>query len=74
MSTIKTVGDKTYEFQDYQIHTRRSDHGRASVQGICPFCGVTSTLYLWSLSGCGKKCSCGALFTRAYVRKQIDRQ
>jgi len=29
----------------------------------CPFCNVEVKAYLWLLSGGGKRCDCGALFT-----------
>jgi hypothetical protein len=37
----------------------------------CPFCGETSLVFLWSLSGSGKRCACGArlgYFAAARVR------
>ena len=38
----------------------------------CPFCGDEIKAFLWSLSGGGKRCNCGALFGsggRAYKRR-----
>ena len=28
---------------------------------VCPFCSETVKAYLWSLSGGGKRCTCGAM-------------
>lgn len=38
----------------------------------CPFCGNEIKAYLWSLSGGGKRCLCGAIFgsRRAYKMKE----
>ncbi len=33
-----------------------------TVHTTCPFCDASAKLYLWSLAGSGKLCSCGALF------------
>ncbi len=38
----------------------------------CPFCNAKVTAYMWSLAGTGKRCDCGALFSRwgnVYKRK-----
>ena len=39
--------------------------GRSSIDIICPFCGGTTTAFLWSLPN-GKRCEigCGAIFGR----------
>ncbi|MBN8868000.1 MAG: hypothetical protein J0H98_10645 [Solirubrobacterales bacterium] len=45
--------------------TRRSrDHGsgRKAIWIRCPFCAVEVKAFVWSLSGSGKRCECGALF------------
>lgn len=34
--------------------------GRTIVYIKCPFCGVEVKAYMWSLSGGGKLCPCGA--------------
>lgn len=48
------------ESRQNKKHTYRSKFGRSTVDIDCPFCGVTTTAYVWSLSGSGKKCVCGA--------------
>lgn len=39
--------------------------GRTSVSVTCPVCNAKTTAFLWSLSGSGKLCTCGALLTPA---------
>jgi hypothetical protein len=39
--------------------------GRSSFDVKCPFCNTVAEVFLWSLSGAGKRCAnreCGALF------------
>lgn len=40
----------------------------------CPFCGSEIKAYLWSLSGGGKKCGCGALFTASGKARHYKRE
>jgi len=35
----------------------------------CPFCQSNVTCFLWSVSGGGKKCKCGALLYRESATK-----
>lgn len=35
--------------------------GRKLGKVDCPFCETTVDCYLWSISGSGKKCKCGAI-------------
>lgn len=35
--------------------------GKTTVEVLCPFCGTWVRAYVWSLAGCGKRCSCKAL-------------
>jgi len=47
----------------YRVVRARSTHGSSSIDIECPFCGTTSTAFLWSLYGGGKVCvnkACGA--------------
>lgn len=46
-----------------------SEHGRSRCKIKCPFCSDIITVYLWSLAGSGKKCSCGAIHTGGYTIK-----
>jgi hypothetical protein len=50
----------------YRAHSYRSRMGKTTVDIDCPFCGTTSTAYVWSLAGSGKCCTnrkCGAIHT-----------
>jgi len=53
------------------------ENGTSSIKFNCPFCRATVIAYLWSISGCGKRCECcGAIFGSgggAY-RKHVDRK
>jgi hypothetical protein len=54
--------------REYRSHSYRSRMGRSTVEIDCPFCGTTSTAFIWSLSGGGKRCEnkrCGAKFNSA---------
>jgi hypothetical protein len=42
-----------------------STMGRTVVYITCPFCDTVVRAYLWSLSGSGKRCTCGAKFDAA---------
>jgi hypothetical protein len=48
--------------------------GRGSKQGYvdCPFCDAKISCYLWSISGSGKKCSCGAILRSKTAVRDID--
>ena len=43
--------------------------GRSTVDALCPWCNTWTTCALWSLSGSGKLCRCGALLTRTHSRE-----
>lgn len=42
----------------------RRPAGRSTVTVICPFCNCQVEARLWSISGSGKKCDCGAVLYR----------
>ena len=51
------------ERREYEVHR----HGLESPSSVvwyfdCPWCGEEIKAYLWSLSGGGKRCRCGAIF------------
>jgi len=55
--------------------------GRGTGKVNCPFCGKKLLIYIWSFSGCGKNCKCGAKlsFHGAYMedkdyQKFIERE
>jgi hypothetical protein len=57
-------------------HNRGRTHsafGRSYCHIRCPFCLETVTAYIWSLSGGGKRCLCGAIHDsmgNTYKRKE----
>ena len=36
----------------------------------CPFCNQSIKVYLWSISGGGKKCDCGAILYRKSAERK----
>jgi len=42
-----------------RLGTVSSQHGRTQIEIECPECSKRYIVYLWSFSGCGKKCQCG---------------
>lgn len=34
-----------------------SEHGKSRARAWCPCCGFSTEVYVWSFSGCGKRCS-----------------
>lgn len=49
------------EARDSKTISHTSEMGRSRVKLECPFCGAWVTAFLWSLSGSGKRCTCGAI-------------
>ena len=49
--------------KQYTVTACRPDaNGRTVVYIKCPYCGAEVRAYVWSLAGCGKRCSCGVKF------------
>jgi hypothetical protein len=48
------------EKRAYGVKRETCAHGRNTITFDCPFCGLETTAYLWSLAGSGKRCPCGA--------------
>lgn len=44
------------------VYHRPTATGQIQMRLTCPFCHGDTTAYLWSLSGGGKRCPCGAYF------------
>lgn len=42
----------------------RRPAGRSTMTLRCPHCETVTEVRLWSLSGSGKRCECGAIFHR----------
>lgn len=49
--------------------------GRSQVKVTidCPFCNAAVECFLWSVSGGGKKCKCGAVIRRSFAIKPAGR-
>ena len=51
------------EAREYEVDRQTLESPSSVVWWIdCPWCGREVKAYLWSLSGGGKRCECGALF------------
>ncbi|MDD3236828.1 MAG: hypothetical protein PHV37_01865 [Candidatus Gastranaerophilales bacterium] len=57
--------------KDIVAYEGNSEHGRSTIILNCPFCNNKVEAYKWSISGCGKKCSCGAKFYICYSRGYV---
>jgi hypothetical protein len=57
------------EAREWAASSRGADAGitgrrtQKTVETSCPFCGAWTKIYVWSLAGSGKFCSCGAKFS-----------
>ena len=63
------------ESKPWKYHASSCEYPSSIVWYIdCPFCGVEVKAYLWSLSGGGKRCECGAIFggTSGEAHRRID--
>jgi len=47
-------------FLPYEVIGRTTEMGRTRITLVCPICGAHVTAFVWSLSGSGKRCGCGA--------------
>lgn len=61
------------ESREYEVVSQTLEYPSSIVWHIsCPWCGGSVKAYLWSLSGGGKRCECGAVFSAqgvAYKKK-----
>ncbi len=58
----KHLAPSTVNFVEYKRTSTFSAVGRSYCYITCPFCNTEVKAYIWSLSGCGKRCpGCGAL-------------
>lgn len=48
------------------------EHEASYVLLRCPFCSAIVKAYVWSISGRGKKCECGALLTLKNARRKQE--
>lgn len=50
--------------REFHLYDFISEMGRRRAKCDCPFCGTSFTVFVWSLSGGGKRCpTCRAMFT-----------
>lgn len=57
---------KVLEERVVNVGTYHGTHGRSTVDLTCPFCGTTTTAYVWSIQGSGKMCegsNCDTMLT-----------
>lgn len=66
------------ECRAYTVHRKTLERPSSIVLYFdCPWCGCEIKAYLWSLSGGGKRCDCGAIFGsrgNGYKLPQKDKQ
>jgi hypothetical protein len=58
---IKPGSNRIEERQIDGYRRRDSRPGKSRIEIKCPFCQIYLWAYVWSLSGGGKRCDCGAL-------------
>lgn len=63
ITTFSDIHRPECESREYHV-TRRTVERPSSVVWYfdCPWCEAEIKAYLWSLSGGGKRCQCGAIF------------
>ena len=62
---MKKQKEKDFEYKKIGFpYAYSPSHGRNTALIDCPFCGEKRILiYIWSYSGCGKRCGCGAMLS-----------
>lgn len=58
--------------QSINLGVKSSRHGKSTMMVRCPFCEKELEVYIWSLAGSGKRCSCGALLGRVTCVKEVE--
>lgn len=64
-TTFNDINRDDCEERQYTTSNWVSRMGRSSIDIRCPWCSAVFRAYVWSLSGGGKRCRCGALFGSA---------
>jgi len=65
---------KGAEERKFQVHTQYVERPSSIVwEFACPWCGDDVKAYLWSMSGGGKRCLCGAIFSSCGYGYKIRR-
>lgn len=60
-TTYKDFGCSETEVREHERTATIAQFGKSYCHIICPFCFARVRAYIWSLSGGGKRCPCGAL-------------
>ncbi len=47
-----------------EVADRTGRRTQKTITAVCPFCQAEVRIFVWSLSGGGKLCTCGAKFQR----------
>ena len=62
----KNLSDDNVERRKIEVHREGLEPpSSVTLYFDCPFCHTEVKAYLWSLSGGGKRCKCGAFFARS---------
>lgn len=76
-TSFNDIRNPNCEQRNYTVTGEGLEAPSSRIQWIrCPFCTHEVKAYVWSLSGGGKRCDCGALFNArgiAYKMPDIDR-
>lgn len=70
-SLINYKGEEVKEHGGWFYEYSNNSRGRIPIQINCPFCDELVSGYLWSVSGSGKKCKCGAIIYRQNATKPL---
>ena len=54
------------------VYTGEGAKGQRVVGVLCPFCDCVVEAYLWSISGSGKRCECGAVIRRNNMTAEYE--
>lgn len=71
-TTWQDVHEKKVVEKEFTAYLFASEHGKSTIKITCPFCNNDIIAYIWSISGCGKRCdNCGAMLSgnSAYKKK-----
>ena len=60
-TTYRHITDPRCEHREHERSATRPGVGRSYCYITCPFCGARVQAFIWSLSGGGKRCPCGAI-------------
>lgn len=62
-TTWDDVAANVCDAREWEGFKGGEQHGRSYLYINCPFCSTRIKAFIWSLCGCGKRCTCcGAMF------------